>query len=86
MLIKNHFPVIFFCLAVVITPLIFWFYWFQWRPIQIKKDCYRTAEDSFQSNFDRLSGGDGRVPGDVLRQLHEDFDAKYSKCLHKNGL
>lgn len=42
--------------VVLLLVAAFTFYWFEWRPTQIKKDCYKKAErdiDDTRSGFDR---------------------------------
>jgi hypothetical protein len=40
---NNKFWLVVVVIVLVIAILGGWFYWFQWRPTQIRKDCsYRT--------------------------------------------
>jgi hypothetical protein len=52
------------------------FYWFQWRPSIIRKDCYDTAREEAIKKLDRE---DKKFNGD-------DYDTYYKWCLEKNGL
>lgn len=47
-----------------------WFYWFQWRPSQIRSSCDQIAWDSAIKYYDD----------------REDYDWKYTQCLHSKGL
>ena len=58
----------------VLLLLAGWFYWFQWRPNDIRKSCYQELKDFFtqDENSDKFSYSAG--------------NSKYSNCLVKNGL
>ena len=47
------------------------FYWFEWRPSQIRKECYENTKIKFNDS--------GRV------QI-QTVDTYYEYCLRKNGL
>jgi len=68
---KHKFFVIF--LAVLI--LLGWFYWFQYRPANIRSYCYRWIKD---------------LPGEVeeLRTTSAitRYKALYDRCLNEKGL
>lgn len=49
-----------------------WFYWFEWRPSQIKKECSKT--------YSYISL---KLPG-LSNKLTPD--EKYQRCLHDKGL
>ncbi len=70
-----------FIILIVILILGFAFYWFEWRPSSIKKDCYNEAKEKAiekftNSNLERLSG----------KFTKEDYDAYYKWCLEQKGL
>lgn len=52
-----------------------WFYWFQWRPVEIRSNCHRWIVD---------------LPGEV-EGLRSDgqiksYNALFDRCLHEKGL
>lgn len=57
--------------AVIALLLFGWFYWFQWRPAEIKKSCSKQAyEDEFYSSSKRM----------------DRYKYAYEVCLHDQGL
>lgn len=66
--------------------IIFIFYWFQLRPANIKKECWRSIEDIQTSG--RLSGAE-YSPIDLYRLKsgnQEYVDDYYKNCLREKGL
>lgn len=59
--------------VIIITSglIAFWFYWFQWRPSQIRKECSKYPDKTTKSSLFRSS---------------ETTENEYTDCLHKNGL
>lgn len=57
--------------AVILLILSGAFYWFEWRPTEIKKGCYEDAIGTAKS-------ADGST-----REVYEFF---YKACIQKNGL
>jgi len=54
------------------------FYWYEWRPSQIRKDCYNIARDKAIEKA-------GTVTGD-RKFAKDDYDTYYKWCLEKYGL
>lgn len=52
------------------------FYWFQYRPSEIKKDC---AEWSKRESYYHVGGGEFKLDD-------EEYDIKYKQCLREKGL
>ncbi len=65
--------------AVMIVILAFAFYWFQWRPVQIKKDC---AQKSLVLNDPVAIYGTPFHPG----PKYISNPVFYDSCLKENGL
>lgn len=56
--------------VIVIVILGGFFYWFGWRPTQIRKECYGSViTNPFQSK----------------PEIRSDFDFQYKDCLRKHG-
>lgn len=70
----------------VIALIIAWFYWFQYRPTQIRHSCSLSIQDSIDKLKEFLqnkpySFGPDQAPAFVdLKHL------EYTNCLHLNGL
>jgi len=47
-----------------------WFYWFEWKPTEVRKNCYQKVKDS-------LKGKEGSVSG---------FNNVYRACLVEHGM
>lgn len=61
-------------LIILSFIILSWFYWFQWRPAQIRTECYK-------STITRFEGADIRIPS-----ITRAYDTFYNFCLHKYGL
>lgn len=58
-----------------------WFYWFQWRPAQIRNSCDRIAwDDAISKTYDPY----WKNYREELDQ--KEYDWKYTQCLHSKGL
>jgi len=64
-------------IVLVIIILIFPFYWFSIRPIEIKKDCFQYAERVYETQAEYL---------DLDVDRNEWFKSNYEFCLMKAGL
>lgn len=58
------------------TTLLFLFYWFQWRPSEIRKECFKYAVDKAIKD----SGGNDGTFKD------EDYEFRLKYCLQREGL
>ena len=71
---------------LIIIAIGLWFYWFQWRPSQIVKNCYKEIED-MPGTIETLYGGDYRCregAGCVKRETL--YDKLFKACINKHGI
>ncbi len=63
---------------IVLAPivLVVAFYWYEWRPSQIKKECYKVAEVKANVNAFLLHEYD----------VKKESDYYYKNCLIEKGL
>lgn len=61
-------------IGIVLILIAGWFYWFQFRPSNIRTKC-----DEYAIDFWALRGIDAEVS-------YEDIDDTYQACLARNGL
>lgn len=54
------------------------FYWFQWRPSQIIKECFKVKQESRATDSSLTSVSD--------EQIEEWAEMRYQDCLRANGL
>ena len=61
---------------VGLVIIAFAFYWYEWRPIQIKKECYQFSSGGYLS------------PQSPLKAINpfESPDERYKNCLREKGL
>ena len=73
-----------FIILVVLGILILagWFYWFQWRPSQIVKSCFKRAVE--KADVDCKNVNTGREHGGYEKCIYEV--GEYSFCLKAKGL
>lgn len=72
-----------YIILIVLIILGFAFYWFEWRPAQIKKLCAYWGVEMINKN----NAGRGYVPVDERADRnHKDFDDYYERCLKEKGL
>ena len=69
---ENWFKII---ILLVIVGL---FYWYEWRPSQIKKECFEKASD-FSTEAIGKQGGS-------VDSFDKTYDFIYKNCLRKEGL
>ncbi len=65
-------------LAILTFSIAGAFYWFEWRPSQIKKECYDIAREKAIEKA-------GTGAGD-RKFAKDDYDTYYKWCLEKEGL
>lgn len=58
---------------IILLVLVGLFYWYEWRPSEIKKDCNKEAVEKARSVEDG-------------NQAMKIYDARYKSCLRENGL
>ncbi len=68
--IKNP---VFMLVAGVVLILSLSFYWYEWRPTQIRKNCYKEAQERATELL-------------VLFSFSEDVEFFYQRCLREKGL
>lgn len=79
-------------LTITVVSLIigFSFYWFQYRPSEIRKECTSTAKDSatalFKSKADLANDSHLREAAQKSLYLQNDYNVIYSQCLSEHGL
>lgn len=73
---KTLYWVIVFLIVVILGVS---FYWFQWRPSKIKKECSKYPDTTTTSvkTYDGIGGGSSEK---------KETTNPYVDCLHKNGL
>ena len=69
--------VIFASVLVAIFLSVGWFYWFQWRPSEIRKECSQVREEY----LDRISE-DGKIYQSDIKFA----EFRYERCLNDKGL
>ena len=67
----------FVTLLVVATLLVASFYWFEWRPTQIKKECHEYAQRTHEMQASYLNP-------DI--DVNEWNQGVYEYCLREHGL
>lgn len=64
---------------ILVTLLIAgWFYWFQYRPSQIRQKCSERKIDYLNDEL--------RENGSVTKYDKENADYRYEICINSNGL
>jgi hypothetical protein len=59
-------------IAIIFVIIIsFIFYWFEWRPVKIRKQCDAEAK---QKNSTQL-----------FQKINMDYESIYKQCLRRNG-
>ncbi len=66
--------------VVVLLILGCLFYWYQWRPLKLREDCYQKASSSISDII--ISRGDVEEANSLLGLK----DKIYHSCLHSKGL
>jgi len=74
-------------LVIIIIAILGGFYWYSWKPTQIRKECYALADKGKQQALDwdniAMMGG-----YELTKRADYDeiFNDTYQECLLKNGL
>lgn len=70
-----------------------WFYWFQWRPAEIRKSCYPRAIEAARELYKtQLELAPGELSDKDIAEikagmhLKDSYESYYQDCLRKNGL
>ncbi len=61
---------------VVLIIVAGWFYWFQWRPSEIRKECQRVREEYIKEK---------RPTGFSIQDIPA-LKFRYERCLNEKGL
>jgi len=71
---------IFFILIIIAYSI---FYWYEWRPTQIKKECANLATVTINRN----NAGRNYIPvAERADNNYTDFNNYYERCLKERGL
>jgi len=64
------------------------FYWYEYRPSQIKKECFTTAQEKAKKLLKTKAELSSEYKEEVERDLYlkDDLDFYYKNCLRKKGL
>lgn len=65
-----------YIILVLLAILGLAFYWYEWRPTQIKKDCYNIAREKAIEKGAR----------EDKKFYKDDYDTYYKWCLEQKGL
>lgn len=65
-----------YTILALLTLLALTFYWYEWRPTQIKKDCYNIAREKAIEKGSR----------EDKKFYKDDYDTYYKWCLEQKGL
>ena len=76
-------------LTILILILVTGFYWFGYRPEQIRKDCYVYAEGKAEKQIKSLFGSSAykiasELGGESI--LEEQLGPIYNSCLREKGI
>jgi len=63
---------------VILLILASLFFWYEWRPVQIKKECFKKASDFSTETMDKQEGS--------IDSFDKIYDFMYKNCLRKEGL
>jgi len=66
------------------------FYWYEWRPSEIKKECVNMAKEKATKLLKTRSelSGYNKYDDEIKKGLYlrDDYEALYQNCLRENGL
>ncbi len=80
-----------FKLSIIIVILFIFgasFYWYEWRPSQIKKECYKEATEE-AINLTKTKAEISNTYKEFAEKnmfRKDDFESYYKGCLKKKGL
>ncbi len=75
-------------IILAVTILGFAFYWYEYRPSQIKKECFAIAQEEAKELLKIKAEISGEYKEAVERglSLKDDVESIYKNCLRKKGL
>jgi len=65
-----------------------WFYWYQWRPSNIKRVCNKSAVEIEKENTHAIFEGGRTTPIEMKMETNNgyEYDTVYTQCLRNKGL
>lgn len=69
---KNQITIKIFSFILLLLIIIFAFYWYEWRPVKIRKQCNIEAKE--------------KNPTQLFQKINMDYENIYKQCLRKNGV
>lgn len=69
----------FIIILIIVAILGIGFYWYQWRPAEIRKECIGLYPKAFEEYFDNSKLG-------MLSNFTNKDIENYEKCLRERGL
>jgi len=77
----NFYVLIAVLIVLGVAILAGWFYWYQWKPSEIRKECNSIAKKEEQEHT-----RESWVNFEVYIEDGHDYDTTYTRCLRENGL
>jgi len=71
--------ILFIILGSLLLLVVCWFYWFQWRPAEIRKECHWESINS-------VSDFPNDEPSTRTEKQKLWIDTAFNLCLRRNGL
>ncbi len=76
-------------ITIAVITLVGVFYWYEWRPTQIRQECHRLAaskesQGQAKDDFFAKYGPESTEKGRQL--IRQGIQEKYELCLHEKGL
>ena len=75
---KINLPLKILVVTIVLSLITGWFYWFQWRPSEIRKECAKVSEDKINNLTD-----DSQNRAIYTEKL---FNSLFQACAQEHGL
>lgn len=63
-----------------------WFYWFQYRPTQIRQECSRERAEISEEVKNKAEEDGVSLSREDTLYFTKRLDSKYTVCLHSRGL
>lgn len=68
-------------IVIVILIAVGWFYWFQWKPSQITKNCHIKAQNQAVDDYTQIRWENFQEKN----YKANDYDRRYKDCMRANG-